>query len=450
MNYWLLNASSSNCPEQCDWICITKEEYREQIRTQYVSKCVSYTEHLFCNDFLAIFLSFITFAINMITYACTFCFAKSQTDSSIFSAGLFRNVLSSLLFAAIGCSDSFKYGDNVWRLLLFSASAFLIMSYPCSVEIACATDSKLFCYDQIDGIAEDYLNTFYDHPPIFTMKFNFENCKYHTNVQYGSWELASEKILLENKKLATLFKFKKSDYEPIDGFDKVLQEKIELTKNIFNNYDHSNSISPNIEYEIIDVDKDIYTKDELYTTSGFFKFMKSGWGKFLYFVLALFGIDVIIENICWLFVDVIDIDVVKKVSAKNDLETPAYTIRGQDKPSLPVSEDELPDFLSDEHYYQISGNAEGTRPAKRNLDPKIDYSNRGIYVNGVFAGDLGNINPKNPNAVVSLLKQILTDQTNDGENYTIADSEMPLLAINPIIPNMESHTETNDNENYYI
>lgn len=63
-----------------------------------------------------------------------------------------------------------------------------------------------------------------------------------------------------------------------------------------------------------------------------------------------------IENIFWILADFHYVNNDKKVSMKNDLETPAYVIRGKDKdkPVLTVFEDKIPSVINIAHYYQIS------------------------------------------------------------------------------------------------
>ena len=415
MNYWFLNVSASNCTEPCNGICVTKKSGGE-----YVSKCVSNAEHNLCNNFQGIYLSFCIPAINVIVYTLTFYYATIRSREWSFFFSLIVNFTSSLLIISCLCYTSFEENSKYWIAPLaasgaiFSVIQWVFIQAKCGLNNCCCCNTPtLIDYDLIDGTVDEYLDSIYDNPPLFTMKFNYGKSNYQMNIKYGSWELASERIQFENRKRTTLFRIKKSKYESDDEFDQALQARIDNMKNIFIEYRHDNSVKPNIVYQDVNIFKD----SKIYTTSCFVRFMKSICGKIIYYVSMLLGIDVILANICCLNADVIDIDIVKKASMKKDLETPAHTVRGQSNP-ITLPENKLPDFLHKKVQQRLQARNEKNSNSKKDVERP-------------------------------LMNQNLIDKDYD-EKRTIADNETPLETISPIIPNTQYNNGANDIENPYI
>ena len=373
--------------------------------------------------------------INAVIYSLTFCYSKSRSSPCNFILGLFSNVFSSLIVLGSFCNT--KNESIVWLLLstvsyimIFSIVAFRIFDKFDEDKILPTT---IWDLNEMEDSVDEYVNSVYDNPPIFTMKFTFgSNSKndpdcniYYANVRYGSWELSTERNKFEHNK-STVVVISKSDYEPVSGFDRALQDKINLTVEILTPYDRIKGFSgdPDIEYSVFNIDE----KGKVYSTSCFFKFMRSIPGRIFYLLLSLFGFDVILENICWLYSDVIYIDNVRKVSPLNDLDVPAFTVRGKNKPVLTATDDKLPSCLNTSQYYQISDNQKISNIAT-NTETKVVQMTNDVQ------------------ETRSTLGQSLIDTSNETpKNF---DDDIPLQQVSPLIPNSRNDANTNNQNNPY-
>ena len=436
MNYWLLNASLNNCTEPCDGVCLTGEDGGKN-----VSICYSNTKFLFCKENFAMLLSFSTLVINIFVYSLTWCFAKSRSSISMTIASMLVNIFSSLLVSSSFCLTTASFGIY-WLVILVNMSIVLLIYIIVYSSLICQSKVNACCfsfwdYELInDDSANAYLNKVYDNPPILTLNFAYgvfskENPtanKYHANIRYGSWELASARITLENRKSTTVI-VPKNEYIPTDELDKALKTKIDHTKEILSPYKRI-SEDPYIKCETFDVD----SIGTLYSNSCFFRFLKSTFGKFILVILGLFGFNVILENICWILFDFLYVDNVKRVSKGNDLETPAYVIRGRDSPVSIQTDDKLPSFLNSTQYNQISDNKQGTGASDNNSAIQIS-SGKAIPSN------------TNTNGRCTFGQSLIDESYNeDAKNEVVDVSFQPMV---PIIPNSMPIKEANDNDNPY-
>ena len=428
MNFSLLSESIANCSRYCDGVCVYESSY-----SYYYAECFTNSEYIFCHKLVSIIPAIILFGINLIVYIINCCSSEYRSRPCVTISSMFANLSSFLLIPSFACLSTASF-DPIWIIFLSFSAGYTaeFILFRCTSKCAFRNCCPMCCNtiwdleqeeDFDDDSIDDYLNSVYDNPPVFTLHFQFvtqgaikpEEEMYHANVKYGSWELESEKTKIENRKHATVI-IPKNEYKSVGDFDKKLQEKINTTKEVVAPYDFRNSLRPDpyIKCETFNVNSD----GRIYTKLGFFKFMKSSCGKFINFIFAIFGIDVIVENICWILSDVHFVDNVKKISMKEkELETPAYAIRGKDKdkPVITVFDDKLPYSLSRTDRYKISDdqpvNQEARNPPPYNYgynanpgprNPNNNYGQYGYqrpmgpgYDNGYYANPGAGIPPNN-------------------------------------------------------
>ena len=146
--------------------------------------------------------------------------------------------------------------------------------------------------------------------------------------------------------------------------------------------------------------------------------MASDNGLCLQLFLSIFGANTMIENIMWLFSDFIQVDTIKKVSIKNDLEMSPATSG--------IEADNLPSCLDYSQYYQISDNEAGA----------LNNSNTINECKQDISSPLG---MSLISAKIDTPLEVTTDDNND----------IPLENVTPLIPNSYAGNEKTDNEGPY-